>query len=708
MAYVYVINREEEPSESVTGRYHSARSGRLRWLRPRSRRLFRRGTVRHARWRANGDPADLREALRDLSEAAWGRALTVRDMDRRPRHWAAYANNFGVALLDEYQRTEKTQVLDTAVVFLRESLAALTEDSPARARALTNLIAAVTARADLPEEAEDLPDLSGLQRDLSETTSAPALARLAAASAYGYAAADRDGPAAGLDGLGAAVELLPRAAWWGHSRTTREDVLADHTGLATDAAACAIEAGRPARALELLEGGRAVLWQQLLRTRADRTRLYEVAPRLARRMDKLAATLERDGGMPADRRMALVHRWEKLEDRAQARSQREWTALAGRAQQALPDAVFTLPAFGADLAPAGAEGPVVVVNVSRLGCAALIVEDGTREPRTVALPDLTHDEAHARARRYVAAMADGQEDGREQVVGETLEWLWRVIAEPVLHALEGGAEHDGESRPRLWWCPTGPLATLPLHAAARQTPGEPSEAAGAGVLDRVVPSYTPTLLVLVRAREQRGVAERSEEHRLLHVTVSEAAGQASLPGVARTSAHLAELLPADRRTSLEGAAATRESVRAQLERHLWAHFDCHGVQDLDQPFLGGLVLHDRTLTVADLAGIRHDRAEFAFLAACSTAVGGTRLPDEVITLTSALQHSGYQEVIGTLWSVPDRSAVRVTRTLYDQLALDGRLLPSRSARALHKAVCAERERLPEHPSAWVPFLHVGL
>lgn len=73
---------------------------------------------------------------------------------------------------------------------------------------------------------------------------------------------------------------------------------------------------------------------------------------------------------------------------------------------------------------------------------------------------------------------------------------------------------------------------------------------------------------------------------------------------------------------------------------------------LDHPHQGGLVLRGRRLTVADVVGIRHDGAEFAFLAACTTAVGGVRVPDEAITLTAALQYAGYQNVIGTLWTVP--------------------------------------------------------
>lgn len=77
-------------------------------------------------------------------------------------------------------------------------------------------------------------------------------------------------------------------------------------------------------------------------------------------------------------------------------------------------------------------------------------------------------------------------------------------------------------------------------------------------------------------------------------------------------------------------------MEAELARHAWVHFDCHGTQDLDNPFRGGLVLHNQTLTVANLAGVRRDHGEFAFLAACKTAVGGIRVPDEAITLTTAL------------------------------------------------------------------------
>lgn len=714
MSYVTYIHRDEEgPHRHIpTDRYHPARFGWRSWIKPRSMLLFRRGTRRHARYRSTGKARHLDRALRDLCEAVWGRAPYVGHVDSSRPHWAEYANNFGVALFDAFRHDGRVIHLDNAVEWLRRAKEALPDDTPARARVLANLITAVEARSAFSSEDTDLPSVTELRRELSSTVSAPTRERLAAALSWGYSVAEATGPASGLPGLETAVELLPQAAWWGHSRDVREQLLADHTGLAADAAACAVDAGRPARALELLEGGRAVLWTQLLKTRTDRAALREVAPRLARRMDRVAAALERDHGMPSDRRMALVARWSKLDIKANVKLQREWDSLAERAQEALPDATFTMPVFDPDLRPAGAEGPVVIVNVSRFGCCALIVQDSEEEPRVVALPGLSYDDARARAQKYVAALTDEEEHEREQVVGATLDWLWVAIASPVLDALghqaQAATEPGGDSWPRVWWCPTGPLMTLPLHAAGRH---RRDDATGAAVLDRVISSYTPALKTLVRARRTRDTTQNASDdadRRMLHVTTGDVPGQESLPGATRTRAYLEKLFPADRRTTLEGKAVTRTSVGTELRRHMWAHFDCHGVQDLNSPFQGGLVLHGQTLTVADLAGIRHDRAEFAFLAACTTAIGGAHIPDEAITLTAALQHAGYQNVIGTLWEVPDRAAARIARSVYDHLVGDGQLWPSRSAHALHRAIREERARRPRHPSAWVPFLHVGL
>jgi hypothetical protein len=647
--------------------YYTARSGVRGWFRPGSKRLTRRGLTWHRRYRDSGKSQDLVHALRDLCEAM---------QDKRSQRWPEYANNFGVALVDAH-RHFGTSHLDAAVDWLQEALDETAEGSPLRGKVLANLITAVRTRSELKPHQYDLPDLVELHRELSQTESANVADRLAAAVAWGTEVAEEN-PAEGLPGLELAVRLLPRAAWWGQTRETREEVLAGHTGLAADAAACAIAAGQPARALELLEGGRAVMWTQVLKTRSDRTALHAVAPRLAQRMDEVAEELERDDGLTADKRMALAERWSTMDEEAHATLLREWESLTARAQQEYPEGTFVTPSYSADLRPAGAEGPVVIVIVSRFGSAAVVVHDQTAdEPGVVPLPDLLHEDVETLTTQYVTTMVTDRTARREEVVATTLAELGRAIGRPILEAL-------GEQS-RIWWCPTGLLMTLPLHAT---------------VLDDVVSSYTPTLRVLVRARERRASATRPK---LLHVTVGD-----DLPSVARTRDHLEELFPEENRTTLDGDAITPKTVAALLDQHAWAHFDCHGVQDLRHPFQGGLVLRGQRLTVADVAGIRHDGAEFAFLAACETAKNSDRVPDESITLAAALQYAGYQSVIGALWPVTDRSTERVARAVYDTLVQDGRIIPALGAQALHDAIRAQRDRMPKHPSVWVPFIHVGL
>ena len=383
----------------------------------------------------------------------------------------------------------------------------------------------------------------------------------------------------------------------------------------------------------------------------------------------------------ADHRMALAEEWDSLV--AQARE---------------------LPGFDGFLRPppasslsAAADGPVVVVTVTRWACAALIARGG-RVTR-LELPELTADSVADVVRRYLAAI--GAHDARdatatfgellEPELAECLAVLWDGLAEPILDHLGFGATPE-DPWPRLWWCPTGPLAFLPLHAAGRH--GTP----GAAVVDRVISSYTPTLRALRQARQARPTAGS-----MLVVGLPETPGLPELPSVEAESELLARLLPG-RVTALTGREATRARVLAELPAAAWAHFACHGRQDPRDPSSGALLLHDGPLSVTDLAALRHT-GDLAYLSGCKTAVGGADLPDEAITLAAALQYTGFRHVIATLWTVGDAYAARVAADVYAELAVDGRIDADRAAGALHRAVRRLRERAML--SAWTPFVHLG-
>ncbi|MBX6748236.1 MAG: CHAT domain-containing protein [Micromonosporaceae bacterium] len=402
-----------------------------------------------------------------------------------------------------------------------------------------------------------------------------------------------------------------------------------------------------------------------------------------------------------DRRMALA---------------REWDDLVEQVRQIDGFADFLRPPPLKTLLEAAQSGPVVIVNVSRWRCDALVVNaDGVQ---AVPLPDLTEGEVRARTAAYLEAL-EGQPSGdglgatfserlraraeararREEVLRSTMEWLWDTVAQPVFNHLDSVAPLVGRERlRRIWWCPTGLLTMLPVHAA-----GYHGASDGRTVLDRAVSSYTPTLRALRQAREP--LPPTAGEASLAFIGVPDVPDAIYLGAdVARERKALAQAFPAGF-TTIEGADATIDTVAAAMAKHRWIHVSCHGYQNILDPSRAGLMLTDGTLTIPRISAGRYP-GEFAFLSACMTATGGVNLPDETITLAAALSYAGYRHVVATLWKVPSSVAADVTEAVYRELTATGRFEPDRTAVALHNAVLGLRN--DGRPlSEWVPFVHNG-
>jgi hypothetical protein len=193
----------------------------------------------------------------------------------------------------------------------------------------------------------------------------------------------------------------------------------------------------------------------------------------------------RDGNSRwGDRRTALAGEWDELVEQARR--------LPGFQDFLLPPAPQTLLA-------AADPGPVVVLNVSRWRCDALVVRaDGVE---VVRLATLTAAAVTERTADHLDVVAGDQDPPvREERLRSTMEWLWDEVADPVLTALGHTGRPDGRW-PRVWWCPTGPFRSLPVHGA-----GYHAHADGRTVIDRVVSSYTPTLRALREARSHGEVS----------------------------------------------------------------------------------------------------------------------------------------------------------------------------------------------------------
>ncbi|MGA4992209.1 CHAT domain-containing protein [Nonomuraea bangladeshensis] len=528
--------------------------------------------------------------------------------------------------------------------------------------------------------------------------------RLRAAWAWGTAAATANDAADAADAFATAVSLLPVLAWRGLDQAVREEHLWRWAGLASDACAWALRAGEPRRAVELLEQGRSITWQQIVQTHADLTAARAAAPELAARLDELREALDAPASVTGhDDVLPVLDR--ERDAQVRRRLAEEWDDVVESIRGVAGLETFLTAVPYEKLAAEAAHGPIVFVNLSRYGCCAIALTGS--EPVVIDLPALTRASAVDRANLLLQTRLTAEKErtfanarAAHRALVDVLAWLYDTIAAPVLAALAPVLEGaDGDRRlPRVWWCPTGPLTMLPLHAA-----GHYSGAAADTLLNRVVSSYLPTISALHRARTAGAAGPPA---RALVVAPSTTYDDLRpLPFAAREAGKVRQHLPDGE--DLSEAAATADTVLTELSRHSWVHLSCHGRQHPTDPAGSALYLHDRPLTVAEIAGHRFAGGQLAYLSACETFTGGVRVLDEAMHLSAAFQVAGFRHVIATLWTIIDERSMAIADDVYASLTEDGTADPTKAARALHAAVMRLRAQYPHAPSLWAPYVHSG-
>jgi CHAT domain-containing protein len=256
--------------------------------------------------------------------------------------------------------------------------------------------------------------------------------------------------------------------------------------------------------------------------------------------------------------------------------------------------------------------------------------------------------------------------------------------------------------PRIWWCATGPLAFLPLHAAGAYESEEP----GSRIWDFVTSSYTPTLTALLNT--PRADKPTPTEFKLLCIAQETTQGHSSLPNATEELIRIRRRAANLRVESLEGTEATVDRVIQGMKECSWLHLACHGTQDADNPTSSGLLLHKGRLELSQIMHTPLPHAELAFLAACKTATGEKRLSEEAVHLAAGMLLAGYRGVIATTWSIKDDDAPFVADEVYAYLFKGQRPDPKRAAHALHHAVHKLRKDKGVPFLSWVPFIHVGI
>jgi hypothetical protein len=463
-----------------------------------------------------------------------------------------------------------------------------------------------------------------------------------------------------------------------------------------------------------------VLLAESIDDRGDMSELRRHAPELAARLLEIRDRLDRLDdplallALPAGPQAgpaAQPARQHVSEQREML--QEQWDELLTRIRAVPRFRDFLKPLSMARLSQQACAGPVVMVYATEWRSGALALTGDRDDPVVlVEMPDLSEHAVYALVNEFLNTLAQAKSGGYAQRRGarsamhEHLEALWLSITQPVLEALRlTEPPPDAGQAPRIWWCPVGVLAYLPLHAA-----GEHRSGGGQTVLDLAVSSYTATVRLLEHSRQREAAGRQGSAHsQPLIVAMPETPGAAPLDGVPAETIGVRAIM--GEITILEDETATGPAVCAALAQHQVAHFACHGVSDWSNPSGSRLLLHDhqdRPFTVTTVSGLQLRHAELAYLSACSTSVVAPRLSDEAVHLVSAFQVAGFRRVIGTLWAVDMRGSTQVALDVYRGLAQAGALRPEQAAHALHAAVRRARDRYLADPVMWAGYVHAGV
>jgi CHAT domain/Tetratricopeptide repeat len=659
--------------------------------------------------------------LPELVEAVHvGRQAVAATPEDHPER-AAHLSNLGASLQTLFKRSGQLPELVEGVQVGRQAVAATPEDHPDRATRLNNLGMALRTLFERTGEQNALVEARSCHRQVASGATGTTIARITAYRQLALVAGKAGDPQDGLRCAEAAIDLADTLAPGSLGRADRAFQLGRLAEIAGEAAATALHAGQPARAVELLERTRGILAADTLGLRGeDQTRLRAHVPELADRLEQLRNRLDAldqprrvphadfgtvdaaqhipdSGHRLADQRHEAYDAWQSLLE--------EIRALPGFAD------FFRAPPIDA-LACHAHDGPIVFVTTSPTRCDALILTDSPDPVQVVPLTGLTDDSAYDQAKRLfvacrTASSSDVDPAARQAAQGEVLAilaWLWDTIAEPVLTHLGHTTTPVGDAPwPRIWWCPVGALAYMPLHAAGHHTRHQAQPARLRTVPDLVVSSYTLTVRALAHARTRRGGTGIPTT---LIVPVPDIPG-AELPDVSTETAAITTLIP-EARTLRH---PTRDTVLRALPEHRITHFSCHAYSDGNQPAASRLILNDHAttpLTLADITPLNLD-ADLAYLSACTTTITTLRLADESLHITGAFHLAGYRHVIGTLWPIDDGAAARIATDFYAHLTTDGTTppQPARAAQALHHATTYLRTRYPTTPTLWAAHTHTG-
>ncbi|PVF92618.1 hypothetical protein CPB86DRAFT_877740 [Serendipita vermifera] len=643
---------------------------------------------------------ELFQELADIDKAIASSQAAVDLIPEDHPHKVDILDSLGCSLKTRFERLGDAADIERAIASHQAVIDLTPVDHPTKARHLNNLGDAFRARFIRLQHSQDAEAAVYNLSSAATSQLGPPIERFTAASEWCSLASIANHPSL-LSSYQCALNLMPLVVWLGLPIADRHRLLVEMGEITREAVSAAISLEQYDKALEWLEQGRSVVWTQILQLRTPVDNLREIKPELAEHLVQISQLL--DGGsdqadsaeQEGQQYRTLTAEWEKAVD--QVRS--------------LPGfETFLRPPKSSELTRATRNGTVVVLNIAKARCDAFALLPELKDVIHIPLPNITSERVmglgnelkdllysngiRLRAKRAAKPVEDeSDEEGCKQILAE----LWRDLVKPILDSLAYSPYPD--TLPRIWWCVTGSLTFLPIHAAGIYESEHPDDQ----LSNYAISSYIPTLSSLLRTPGPNV----DSTFRLLSVIQPSAPGVSSIPNTREELGCIRRRITNREHIVFEGPDGTKSRLMDEMKNCTWLHLAYHGVQKHDELTKSALILEDRHLTLEEIIRLDLPKAEFAFLSACQTTAGNEKLSEEAVHIAGGMLLAGYRGVVAIMWSIQDDLAPEVADEFYAHIMRDNQRPDSRkAAEALHVSVQKLRKKRSVPLTAWIPFVHL--
>lgn len=621
--------------------------------------------ARYDQYAASGDGTHLDKAIQDMRDTTrlfpatlWGRPVLL--------------ENLAILYLQRFGLSGRTEDLQECIKLNTEALQLAPDHDQMDASVNLQLGISYAYRSELESGSTSTETLRQAQDFFEKSAASPTALPLDRFAAYRNLVCIRmflGNPEAAADLVPQVASLIPQLAPQSLDIPDKQHIVAELSSSAQRMAAALLMAGKQLyRVLEVLESGRGIIMSSLGAVRAPMSELLKRDRHLAEDYLKCRRAFDQSVGY-AKQSLPSVNFTSRsppgVDHRYKASAELERTMTAIRKLESFER--FLLPPTEGDFRQSASSGPIAVLNVDDFRSDALVIQ--TTGLSVVSLPDLHLEDI----RRFEANLSPSA------MTMALLEWLWDVVADPVLRHLGfDAAPAPNMPWPHMRWVVTGRLAKFPIHAAGYH------EQDGRSVLDRVVSSYSFSLSSLVQSLKSapRNSSKGPDATAKRSITLLRA-GQ--LDFVPREIARLERLWTGNQVHKPNSCSS--EALECLKDCDIF-HFAGHGYTHPTDPQKSALVLDQDRLTLSSLLNIDlQSRKPFlAYLSACGTSrIRRNELLDEGLHLVSALQVCGFRHVIGTLWDVDDEASVDVSADTYSWMQSHG-MNDQSVSEGLHHAV----------------------